>query len=191
MIELVLAVFLSAMIMLGLYAIFAMTFSVQKNSYKKDVAQSSAVLSAKSILRDLEKSGSSIRFPLITGGEDILAGCTNWDFGLQPPLGAQIDTSAITHNYIYCYNGSAIRYRWADTNPPGACVSLYDCANGWPAANDLTLATGVAPDPNFFLGGIFYRPTNNIVELHYVITGATPSFTVDLAVNTIAPNQAP
>ncbi len=201
LVELLVAVLLSAMVLMGLAAIYTAVFRLQNQSFQKDVIHDGAIMSATAIARDLARTTSlSIpAWPCPNGncagsapvGADMLRGCSNYDSSGLNPTDPRIDRGPAgppIHTYQYCVIAGDLYMTWQD-GMGAACPPTYTCDATAP--NALILARHVSKDPAY--PHYFIRPANvnNVVELHYMVGTGTAAVTVNTAVTLSMSRSAP
>lgn len=181
LVEMVVAVILGALVMLGLAAVFGTVLRFQTTGARRDIVQAGGLISLRSITKDLQAS-TAITSPSspcpggncsgsATAAGDVLTGCTNWEMN----SGQLLDPSTPMRTYHYCVQGDILWYHWREDPSPLPCPPppFLFCGTpitGWELAR---LADGVEYDvgqPNYFK-----RPAgmNNVVEVHYVVQSST------------------
>ena len=211
LVELLLAVFLSAMIMLSFAAIYANSYRWFRSTVQTNIKQTGLVSAVETMVRDLEKT-TFVYWPQspcplgnCTGASTKsfnLEGCTNFDPNstsynhLDPAQGSRL--------YSYCVDGSnQMWYTWLDyasntaapCNPAPTLTCGTSLFGSCPGTNCMQLATNVVSSPLSFHSAAcqyseyFCRPLykNNVVEMDFVVSGATVNTHVGLEMSVLSP----
>jgi prepilin-type N-terminal cleavage/methylation domain-containing protein len=157
LLEVVVALSLGAMVILGMVAMFRPMMGTQLDLYRGIRAQSDALLALKALGTDLTQA-SQISNPAKAGGVsqgDSLAGCINYDADAAGP----IDPAQPVVGFRYCLSDGGL-YRGVAPRCP---TVASDCT----AAASLPLAANVSHAAGY--NGLFVRPAGaaNVVEVHY------------------------
>jgi len=207
--EIMVAVVLATVVMLGLFAIFSSTFSFQKQGSIKDKARSGELMSLESMSRDLE-AATYVNSPSSSTVSDqygsVLSGCANFDPRIASILGTdgRIDGTKSVHAFAYCVDSNGKLWYFAEDNntaaqipalckpaTPYTCVTLTATGlpGGVPAplyqSAPVVLAQPVSLDScGTSCQNYFRRPVNvsDLVELHYVVGTSTSAATVNTGI---------
>lgn len=160
LVEMLVAVFLSAMVIVALASIFGTALRVQTEGYQKNIVQAGTLLSVNQMTRDVGTTtsfyggpaGTTDQMPCSSGNcsgknidLDTLIGCSNFDgvpgsssYGMQPLDGVAANAKI----YQYCVDSSGdMWYATADGSKVGFTASGAACT----AANQASCA---CPSPN-------------------------------------------
>lgn len=208
LVEITLAVFLSSLMMISLYAIFVTAYQYQVQGYQKDRIQSSHLLSVKSFARVLQETTVLHNPPppcpggncagSVDQNHTYIMGCTNYDPNVESRnLLLAIDTHMLdTTSRMLVYRGcvsaaGALTLSFArGTFPsPLACpAAAVDCTRPstdlGAGAVDMIIGEKLSYDDSPYDTLYFKRPANmnNLVELHYRVGSGTAAVTVNTSI---------
>lgn len=168
LIELVMALALAAVVLLGVFSILASMIQNEVQSLRKGTVTGWALASVVAMNREIA-SGSVLAYPPRGIGDDSLVICTNWSRLMNPPNGAAL-IGGPTFYFSYCWEPGAhlLRRMRIDgpcpppgTPPPACGAATY--------GNDSVIATGVyrdaLNDPLFLAD----PDVASVVHLRYVV----------------------
>lgn len=194
--ELLAAVALGALVMLGFAAILPTLFTLQVNLHKKDLIQVHSIQSLEQLTRSVRATTEFTSPPApcpfgdcagsVNQDGAVLVGCSNYDRNWS---GYRLDTFRAVTVCQFCVDtGGRMWYAWKDITPPpplpATCPAGPACGNpfaGGGAGGTEILAQRVSPDGAF---PYFRRPANlnNVVELHYVVGSGTAAVVINTSV---------
>lgn len=157
LIEMVMALSLSAVALVGVMTLFLPIVSSQAEGYRRVATQSDAFLAHKSLNQSISQA-SEVYSPAPGSEGDVLSGCSNFDSA----KGGPIDAASLNASFYYCVAGGVF-YSYAAA--PGACPPPEPrrCGEGSPTV----LANGVSHAAGH--GAYFVRPAGNLdlIEVHF------------------------
>ena len=168
LIELIIALTLSVVVLVGIIAVATSVVSFHMDSAVKGNVTSGTLLALQRMQAELEQA-TYIAAPAWGGTGDALGGCTNW----SQNMGARLDTSQSVLGFYYCVDSSNRLVRYENSGVVCTVPTAGVCGGGTPES------IVVHSKPGFFrMDGVPYyfgRGTNGEIEVHYIVGLATPT----------------
>lgn len=181
LLELVIAVFLSAIVLLAVIDAYTSVVKWHFDATKKGKSIGMALYSLDRMYHELENA-TFLNLPAAAGS--IMSGCGNWSVAVNPPWGGIIDAAKPVTSFYYCVCAagdcvnplpparvSLLRYK-ADAcpiTPPGAC--------GDPGYSEAVVYQNLRP-----AGDNYFTRTPYGVDLLYSVGDSTPSYKIGLSI---------
>jgi len=187
--EMIIAVFLSTMVLLGIIAVAASMVRQHFESISQGELSGQTLISLNQMYQDVENASVLVAPPApvppatISSG-NALAVCTNWSFLSAPPNGKALNSARPVQSFYYCAKADPAsatgaydlwRYSCGGCPPPtpGVCGSADACGN--PVAvvyNALYLESAESMPPN--KSNFFYWASGG-VGMHYIVGYPKPT----------------
>jgi len=210
LVELLIAVMLGSMLMMGLGSIFATTFRAQSGEFRREINQDSVLAGYRSITRDVGNA-TSMSLPAFGGSGDTLRGCTNYTVFPAASGGLRISNAVAVRHFNYCVNAAGIMFfTFRDfALGTGTCpAAAVACNATYPGGTMIQIGRGLARaervtgpgtsvpinnecgNQNYFCRSAA-RP-RNVVQIHFQVDRSTAASIVstDVTMDAAANDQS-
>ncbi len=168
LIELVIAIGLSSLVLLGLASVWVPVLGTQVTLSKSAGAQGQSLLGYKGLVREVSGASEVYDPPppaALSSASDTLSGCSNYSSAKGAGAQGLLDPSASNESFYFCVDGGGTLYMTTRTGSPAACPMAPPACGAAPA---MALAQNVS---HIGATPYFRRPAGqqDVVEVNYEV----------------------